>query len=66
MKFPYILAFNLCLTIKRALLTNHTQTLVIHTDKQIEFTTYETQLEVIKSYRKYTHVFRIPPSQGGV
>ena len=49
------------MTIKRALLTNHTQTLVIHTDKQIEFTTYETQLEVIKSYRKHEHVFRIPP-----
>ena len=49
------------MTIKRALLTNTHKLVVIHTDKQIEFTTYETQLEVIKSYCKYTHVFRIPP-----
>ena len=64
MKLPYILALDLCMKIKRALSTNTHKSILIHIDKQIEFTTYETQLEVIKSYSKHKHGFESPLAKG--
>ena len=52
--------------IKRALSTNTHKSVLIHVDKQIEFTTYETQLEVIKSYSKHKHGFESHLAKGGL
>ena len=51
--------------IKRALSTNTHNSVLIHIDKYIELTTYETQLEVLKSCSKHKHGFESPLAMGG-